>query len=1606
MSDPKGYTVGWICAISTEFTAAQAFLDEEHQAPDSLSPADNNDYACGRVGKHMVVIAVLPDGEYGVSSAANVARDMLHSFPNIRVGLMVGVGGGAPSPNHDIRLGDIVVSTPRNGNSGVFHYDFGKAIQGPSFQNTGVLNLPPSALRAAVSGLKSQYEIGGHQLGEAIDRVLERNPRLRKKYKRPEPASDRLYRSEFIHPLDKEAGCAVACGDNLSRLIMRHERTADEDNPAIHHGLIASANQLVKDASFRDRFAAERDVLCFEMEAAGLMNHFPCLVIRGICDYADSHKNKDWQGYAALVAAAYARDLLHKLTPKRVENEMRITEVLRGIDATVSRVESSVNVMNSRLDRTEELKVLDWLTPVNYGPRQSHFLRSRQPGTSQWLIESVKYHDWRKGDKKTLLCSGIPGAGKTILTAVVIDDLTAQCTSKHDLGLAYIYCDFLRKKDQNVENLLASILKQLSHFRSPLPTSVKKLYEQHQDRKTRPSLNELVRGLQSVVSSYTKVFVVIDALDECGTADDCQNVFLSQLFEIQKTCPMNILATARPIPEIVKSFRGDNLEIRAHESDVEKYLEGRISMARSELLQKHKEEIKRRITELADGMFLLARLHFESIKTKTTLKQISATLSKISKGPEAYEKAYDDAQYRIHGQNPDASKLAMDVLMWITCSKRQLSSSELQEALGVEPGILFLDKDNVPQVDDMLSVCAGLVEVDKESRFIRLIHHTAQEYFERNKSHWFPSAESHLTIICSTYLSFETFEAGFCVNDEDFERRLQENPLYDYAARNWGHHARAAGRETATIVQGLLQSKTKVSALCQALTVSKRKCYSGYSQGIRQMTTLHLIAFFGINEAASQVLKNQTFWDGRDSDGRTPLSWAAENGHQAIAELLLEKGASVRSRDNYGRTPLSRAAGKGHESIIKLLLERRTSFLREFLIIPEMPKWSTAKLIPSILGHLSTPSLSLPFQSMIAFALAFQACEFWRGRVKMIDLDDDAGRIPLHWAIMNHHTRSVDLLLQRETSIDLCDKESKCAFHFAAEIGNQKLVQQLIQISEMIEAKDYHGRSPLLCAVENLQAEVIHSLVQAGARVNVVNNKHQNPLHLICRSPRHKDRFPLLNYFISQGASTGLCDVNNMTPFLYALENRAEDLAQLLLDTGFDVNFRLHRKSWTKRMENHLVTYKVDESFEKPMRGDDSVGLTALHFTALNGILGMTALLLNRGADPNAIDEYGDTPLHLAIRCQVGGHRYDDPWVTGEYMVETLSDIITDHEEEGNEVWATIDEMREKTVLQLLESRSIDINIANNDGQYPLHVIPFDAARAYHGCIILSALLYRGAQISSLNSERQTCLHLASQAGNVEAVRILLEKGSDITLLDVHNLSPVHYAVCHNRSDVLRLMSEKCHEELSRTCAQDNHLGKSMLHYHAESPMCSIETISILMEFGCDVDRLDSEGNSALSQYLRSFHVLLRHDVFQLLHKHSSPEGIRWTDQKQRNLLHLLMRQWSDDNVHILKVLMGLVDITAQDADGMGIEHHGAIHGAFNKSLTQFLRHRGLLNLHAKDISGKTPLQYAEEEANRARHPDLFGGHRWERSWQNLRNGDENNDWPTCDLSTPTYIVR
>jgi nucleoside phosphorylase len=215
---------------------------------------------------------------------------------------MVGIGGGVPSEEHDIRLGDVVVSKPGKQDGGLIQYDFGRTVAEGRFVCNGSLNAPPPLLLNAVNALQARHNLRGHRLAQYLS-IMD-TPRLRPKYSYQGVENDILFRAEYEHPSD-DATCDQC---DMSQLVPRAARCGIE--PVVHHGTIASGNQVMRHGGSRERLRRELHILCFEMEAAGLVNNFPCLVIRGICDYADSHKNKRWQEYAAATAAAYAKELL------------------------------------------------------------------------------------------------------------------------------------------------------------------------------------------------------------------------------------------------------------------------------------------------------------------------------------------------------------------------------------------------------------------------------------------------------------------------------------------------------------------------------------------------------------------------------------------------------------------------------------------------------------------------------------------------------------------------------------------------------------------------------------------------------------------------------------------------------------------------------------------------------------------------------------------------------------------------------------------------------------------------------------------------------------------------------------------------------------------------------------------------------------------------------------------------------------------------------------------------------------------------------------------------------------------------------------------------
>lgn len=162
--------------------------------------------------------------------------------------------------------------------------------------------------------------------------------------------------------------------------------------------------------------------------------------------------------------------------------------------------------------------------------------------------------------------------------------------------------------------------------------------------------------------------------------------------------------------------------------------------------------------------FLLAQIHLKSLVGKRSPKALRNALARLPTGIEAYSQAYEDAMERIESQVEDQTNLAMQILSWITCARRPLTTLELQYALAVQVGFSDIDEDNMPEIEDMLSVCAGLVTVDEESKVIRLVHYTTQQYFEQNQRKWFSNAEVDITAVCLAYLSFSAFETGPCQN--------------------------------------------------------------------------------------------------------------------------------------------------------------------------------------------------------------------------------------------------------------------------------------------------------------------------------------------------------------------------------------------------------------------------------------------------------------------------------------------------------------------------------------------------------------------------------------------------------------------------------------------------------------------------------------------------------------------------------------------------------------------------------------------------------------------------------------------------------------------------
>ncbi|RPB26576.1 ankyrin, partial [Terfezia boudieri ATCC MYA-4762] len=504
------------------------------------------------------------------------------------------------------------------------------------------------------------------------------------------------------------------------------------------------------------------------------------------------------------------------------------------------------------------------------------------------------------------------------------------------MGVGYLYCNYKEQAAQTLPNLLGSLLSQLAlHPRigATVVANIENLYEKHALQKTRPTVQEITKLLQGHVASVSHFYIVVDALDECSVGGQL-------ITECKRLCAhgkVNILVTSRNIGYIRDWFRqdGEPLSIQAQDSDVERYLTEHLSIleeSRPDLVLSTsvKEEIIKQILQKTDGMFLLAKLHMDSVSAKHSIRQMKETVESL---PAGLDQTYEAAMARVLGQQADSSQLGKLVLTWITTAFRPLSVVELQHALATSsnPELTSLAQDGIIDPRRLVLVCCGLVRIEKASQRIRLVHYSTQEYFDKNHSIYFPEGHRALVATSLSYLSFDTFKEC-CTSGEELRQRVHANPLLKYAAVNWSEHAKASSKLGDNLRPLVSKFLARAGNTASNIQIIRTRDYSIRGTTVdtkietfRSQAASPILGptFFGCNEIVKQAVEEGVNVDFCDPQGRTALSIAAELGHQEVVEFLLKfRDVDPNLQDTEDScTPLIYAAKAGHQEVVQLLLD-------------------------------------------------------------------------------------------------------------------------------------------------------------------------------------------------------------------------------------------------------------------------------------------------------------------------------------------------------------------------------------------------------------------------------------------------------------------------------------------------------------------------------------------------------------------------------------------------------------------------------------------------------------------------------------------------------------
>ncbi|KAJ7117091.1 hypothetical protein C8R44DRAFT_983359 [Mycena epipterygia] len=616
-------------------------------------------------------------------------------------------------------------------------------------------------------------------------------------------------------------------------------------------------------------------------------------------------------------------------------------------DNLLKAVDDVSNEQRQEINSRKRAKIIDWLSPINFFVRQADVSSDRQPGTGEWLLADSRFRDWASGSGGTLWCRGIPGAGKTVLASMVINYLRTQ-PQNENFGVACIYLNHKETELQTPSNLISGLWRQLV-FSKELNILVHSLYERHSEQHTRPSFDEIYGVLRSAIADWSKVYIVVDALDEYP--EHWRRILIEKLAVVGPT--VNVMLTSRPHITLNVSLPNfETLDIRANNEDIQRYVDERIRL--SSRLSKHvetrpefRQEIHTKISSSVDGMFLLVKLHIESLGTKSTVKAVREGLKNL---PKDLDRTYENAMKRIEDQNEEDREIAHSVLTWVANAKRLLTVRELQEALAIEPGTKFLDDDNILDIEIILSVCAGLVIVEESTSVVRLVHYTTQNYLDSIQATKFSQAQTNITRSLLTFLEFNEFAdlSRYNSGDGSDDDGGVNHGLIGYCQYCLVHAAgQPEGGEFGSILQAALQMGHESILRLLINNGADVNLLGPYGSALQTASAKGDETLVGLLIEHGANLNVQS---GRYG---TALQAAAYHGHKNIAKLLIEMGAHVNEESGIYSTALQAASCQGHDGVVRLLIEAGAE------LNLQGGKSNSALQAASYWGHESTVSLLL-----------------------------------------------------------------------------------------------------------------------------------------------------------------------------------------------------------------------------------------------------------------------------------------------------------------------------------------------------------------------------------------------------------------------------------------------------------------------------------------------------------------------------------------------------------------------------------------------------------------------------------------------------------------------